>query len=309
MTRAVGGRPCACSAVSIGVSIAWRGGEPGKGSERLGVLKYHGRRVPRGVGVMGIAGGEAWEYGMPGVSDIAICLRRWDFSETSQTVSLFAREHGLIRGLAKGAKREKGRFSGGFDVLTRGQVVAIVKPGAELATLTDWHLERTYRAIRQRLEANRIGLYMADLTHHMLTDHDPQPRLFDALSGALDGLAQVGGAEAALLGYQWAVLEETGYRPQVERDVETGAALPKDGRAVAFSARSGGIVVEAEGEDRWRIRRTTVELLQRLARGEPIEGADGAVVRRANRLLAAYGREIVGREMPAFRWAFSDLEV
>ncbi|MCH7602254.1 MAG: recombination protein O N-terminal domain-containing protein, partial [Planctomycetes bacterium] len=62
---------------------------------------------------------------MPTISDYAICIRRWDFSETSQTVSLFTRESGIIRGLAKGAKREKGNFSGGFDLLTLGQVVAI----------------------------------------------------------------------------------------------------------------------------------------------------------------------------------------
>ncbi|MCZ6836092.1 MAG: recombination protein O N-terminal domain-containing protein, partial [Planctomycetota bacterium] len=74
---------------------------------------------------------------MPTISDSAVCIRRWDFSETSQTVSLFTHTHGIIRGLAKGAKREKGAFSGGFDVLTQGHLVAIVKPGRDLATLTE----------------------------------------------------------------------------------------------------------------------------------------------------------------------------
>ena len=122
---------------------------------------------------------------MSTITDTAICIRRWDFSETSQTVSLFTREHGVIRGIAKGAKREKGPFSGGFDVLTGGQVVAIVKTGRELATLTEWHLEDTYRVLRQRLDANRAGLYMADVVHRLLTDHDPHVALFDALAAAL----------------------------------------------------------------------------------------------------------------------------
>ena len=56
---------------------------------------------------------------MPTITDQAIVIRRWDFSETSQTVSLFTRDHGIVRGLAKGAKREKGDFSGGLDLLTR----------------------------------------------------------------------------------------------------------------------------------------------------------------------------------------------
>ncbi|MHC4990131.1 MAG: DNA repair protein RecO, partial [Planctomycetota bacterium] len=69
---------------------------------------------------------------MPTIQDQAVCIRHWDFSETSQTVSLLSREHGVIRGLAKGAKREKGTFSGGIDLLTVGEVVAITKRGREL---------------------------------------------------------------------------------------------------------------------------------------------------------------------------------
>ena len=60
--------------------------------------------------------------------DQAICIRHWDWSETSQTVSLFCRASGILRGLAKCARRERGSFSGGIDLLARGEVVAVVKP-------------------------------------------------------------------------------------------------------------------------------------------------------------------------------------
>ena len=243
---------------------------------------------------------------MPTITDTALCLRRWDFSETSQTARLFTREHGAIRGLAKGAKRERGAFSGGFDVLARGQIVAIVKPGRELATLTEWSLQETYRALRLHLEANRAGLYMADLVHHMVTDHDPHPALFDALVAALRRLDPPEQAARALLDLQWSVLEETGYRPEVERDARTGDALP-DAPALTFSARAGGAVDGDDGPDSWRVRRETIELLQTLARREgPVDGP-AEVVARSSRLLAVYARAIIGREIPTMRWAFPDL--
>ena len=56
---------------------------------------------------------------MPAQHDQAICIRHWDYSETSQTVGLFGRTLGCFRGLAKGARRERGSFSGGLDLLTR----------------------------------------------------------------------------------------------------------------------------------------------------------------------------------------------
>jgi DNA repair protein RecO (recombination protein O) len=134
---------------------------------------------------------------MPPITDNAVCIRHWDFSETSQTVSLFTREHGIIRGLAKGAKREKGDFSGGIDVLTRGQIVAIVKPGRDLATLTQWSLQEMYRATRQSLAANRAGLYMADLVHQMVREADAHPKLFDAMCDCLAGLEDADRIEVA----------------------------------------------------------------------------------------------------------------
>ncbi len=244
---------------------------------------------------------------MPTITDSAICIRRWDFSETSQTVSLFTRAHGIIRGLAKGAKRQKGSFSGGLDVLTRGQIVAIVKPGRDLATLTEWHLEETCRVIRQHLPANRAALLMADLIHHMLTDHDPHTALFDALVGALADLAEEARIPRALLTLQCRLLEETGYRPELERDAETGRPLPVEAPTLAFSPRAGGVVVDNEAADRWRVRSSTVDVLRLAMKGASIAEAEPQAVDRANRLLASYCREIIGSEPSAIRWAFPDL--
>ncbi|MHC5024740.1 MAG: DNA repair protein RecO [Planctomycetota bacterium] len=245
---------------------------------------------------------------IPPIADEAVCIRHWDFSETSQTVSLFTREHGIVRGLAKGAKREKGAFSGGIDVLTRGQVVAILKSGPQLATLTEWRLEDSFRHVRQGLAANRAALYMADLVHHMLTDQDPHQALYDAFVPALGDLADASRIDRALLELQWAVLKETGYQPQLDRDASTGGPLP-DGGTLAFSPRAGGVVADTGEADRWRVRRETVELLRAVAAGSWPEDVDDAAAGRANRLLAAYARELIGSEVPTLRWAFPDLHV
>jgi DNA repair protein RecO len=286
------------------------------------------------------------------ITDQAIVIRQWDFSETSQTVSLFTRDHGVIRGLAKGARREKGSFSGGLDVLTGGQIVAIVKPGRELSTLTAWHVQQMYPAVRQSLAANRIGLYMADLVHHMIIDHDPHPAVFEALAAALERLNDAAGRDRSLLRFQWQLLQEAGYEPQVQVDAITGRELlqPAKNGWFSFSARAGGLVAEDAEQlsdtadsgpaadatiehDRsmmktfhghspqstrfhsergaimpriWKVRPDTVSVLRHVCRGEDFEGSPESIS-RANRLLAAYFREIIGSEPPAMRWAFSDL--
>jgi len=246
---------------------------------------------------------------MPAVTDNAICIRRWDYSETSLTVSLFLRNHGVVRGMAKGAKRARGSFEGGIDLLTLGQVAAIIKPASDLATVTQWRVLDTFRALREHLGANRAGLYMADLIHHMLTEHDPHPRLFDALQSALSGLDDVGRIEQTLLRFEWTVLLETGFRPQFDRDAETGGELPSSTETLGFSPTAGGTVADTGGPDRWRVRRETIELLRAVAAGEPTDGADATRHGRAARLLAVYIRELLGTEPKSMRWAFPDLRI
>ncbi len=244
---------------------------------------------------------------MPTIRDQAICIRRWDFSETSQTVSMLARETGVIRGIVKGAKRATGPFAGGIDLLAAGEVVAIVKSGRDLATVTAWDPRETFPVVRRDLAANRAGLLMADLAHHMLRELDPHPRVYDSLIEGLRGIGDPGTVPSALLHFQWTLLGETGYEPRLDRDAQTGDTLPDGDATLAFSASAGGAVADTGAHDRWRVRRATIELLRTVAARQPTGAAAPADFDRANRLLAAYIRELLGTEPHAMRWAFPDL--
>lgn len=239
---------------------------------------------------------------MPTLVDEAICIRHWDFSETSQTVSLFGRAGGILRGLAKGAKRAGGRFSGGIDLLTRGQVVAIVKPGRELATLTDWTLLGAWRSTRSDLAANRAAFYMIDLVQRLLAPGDPHAALYDALVELLDAIESDADAAAAILVFQTRILGETGLAPRW---------APPEGSAATllFSPSAGGVVAAAA--DAWKTRRTTLDLLEEIA-AESVAGglrsaaaADPSVRERANRLAAAFLRHAIGVEPATMRILFS----
>lgn len=250
--------------------------------------------------------------GVPTIKDEAVCIRHWDWSETSQTVSLFARETGVLRAVAKGSKRENARFSGGLEVLTRGLAIAIVKPGEGLATLTAWDLLETFPAVRRSLPAFYAGMYLADLVHHAVRDSDPHPLLYDAMLTALRDLADPDGPGRAVLRFEWWALIETGFKPEVARDVRTGGELP-EAESYAFVPGLGGLVSDpAAAPGAWMVRRGTVELLRALDSGAfsaPGPAApSGKTILRAARLLAAYWREVLGLEPPSMRAYFEAVE-
>ncbi|HVZ93818.1 MAG TPA: DNA repair protein RecO [Phycisphaerales bacterium] len=250
---------------------------------------------------------------MPTITDEAVVLRRWDFSETSQMVSLFTRAHGVVRGLAKGAKREKSPYSGGFEPLTRGHVAAIVKPSTELANVIEWDLAEVFQAPRRRLEAHHAALYLADLVHHAVTDHDPHPALYERLVESLRGLETVEHLHDAVLRFQWALLVETGYRPMLDRDAATGRELGAGGASLGYSPTAGGVVAEPteqSGAGRaWRVRSDTIELLRSLEHGPAAAGmaAAGVVTTRAAALLALHLAVIMDRDLPTRKLLFGPI--
>lgn len=240
---------------------------------------------------------------MPTLVDMAICVRQWDWSETSQTVSLFSREHGVIRAIAKGSRRADGRFSGGLEVPTLGEIVAIVKSGPVLGTLTAWDLRETFPAMRRSLSAFYAGMYAVDLVHHVLQERDPHPALFDALLGALRSLgSDAPGDTLAAVRLQWAALEETGFRPDLERDALAAGPLPPSpvytfAPALGGFTADGGRRADTDGARPWRVRAETLGVLRWLAdrAGDAPPGPEAVL--RAGRLLAAYFREILGRDL------------
>jgi len=233
------------------------------------------------------------------IIDDALCIRHWDWSETSQTTVLFSKQNGIVRGLAKGAKRDKGKFSGGFDVLSRGDIGFILKRESELATLTEWDVRETFPKLRDNLQTNRSGWYVADMIGRMLPTVDPHPGLYTTTLEHLRALQNGEAHNLSLLRFQWSLLEETGWRPELN-DPDPQA------KTLAFDPIEGRFTTDSGIPTHWRIRRGTMLALESLAsHKEPSTDDDG--LNRANRLLASHLRNVLGEEPMTMAAVFGTL--
>ncbi|MEM9884107.1 MAG: DNA repair protein RecO [Planctomycetota bacterium] len=242
---------------------------------------------------------------MPRFIDDAICLRELEWSETSQVLVFLTKEHGKVRGIAKGSKRQSPsavqRFSGGVALLTAGQVVATTRPSRELASITEWDLQEDFFTLRRDLLAQRRAMLAVDLVNALLADLDPHGDVFGLLRALLDALCSSDAAagDGALLRFLWGLLDGLGYRPELQRDVRGGGALA-DEAAYTFDPDGGGLTAERGIAD-WRVRAATVRTLRAVADSGESQTLDPPSVTRANRLLCVYARHLLGRELPTMR--------
>src|SRR5579864_8525953 len=130
---------------------------------------------------------------MPLVNDRCICLRKVEYSETSQILTLFSRAHGILRVIAKGAHRRTkagaSKFDGGIDLLDVGDAVFSHDPARDLVPLTEWSLKEGHLALRQNLRAIYLGMYAAELVSRLFEEHDPHVEVFDRLEALPADLA------------------------------------------------------------------------------------------------------------------------
>ncbi len=180
---------------------------------------------------------------MTPVKDEAVVVRLTEFSETSQIVSLFAAGHGLLRLIAKGARRgTRQRPSAGFDLLERGEVGFLPPHGdAQLGTLTDWVQRETFEGARRELLRLYGALYAIELVASLTEEADPHPELYDALVRTLRSVAGNAPAAPVLPAFQSDLLQAIGYAPNLQTCVACHRPPPR-GSPLYFSAGAGGLL-------------------------------------------------------------------
>ena len=178
---------------------------------------------------------------MPAEKALALVVRTTDWSETSRIATLWTREFGRVRALAKGGRRLKSNFESALDLLTVCRIVFLRKSSDSLDLLTEAQVVRRFSQLRTDLEALYAGYYIAELLADWTEDYDPHPSLFDE---ALETLQALGSPAVAtgprLARFELVLLNQLGYSPTLETCAAGGQAVA--GRGLAFSPQAGGVV-------------------------------------------------------------------
>jgi len=189
----------------------------------------------------------------------AIVIRTFPFGDTSSVVTLFTREFGKLRALAKGAWRPKSGFDAALDLLSTCQVLVLLKSSGGLDLLTEACLEHRFRVGRS-VAAFLGGMDTAELLDTLTADGDPQPELFDLAHSTLRTLSAPahahhehpesdakhlsdGRVRALVTHTELAMLRCAGHTPALIRCAECRGAV-SEGVRIAFGMLDGGLLCD-----------------------------------------------------------------
>jgi len=172
-----------------------------------------------------------------------IVLKTYPLGDTSRIVVVFTREAGMVRLVAKGARKTPQRFGFALEPLSRGRYVYYHKADRDLHLLSQ---ADTLDPIGSRLgELTRLAHAQAatELVDRLVWGEEPQPELFDLLAAALGAVtrAAVAALPAVTIAFELQVASLLGYRPRL--DACAGCGAPLSPRRL-FSPSLGGMVCD-----------------------------------------------------------------
>jgi DNA repair protein RecO (recombination protein O) len=148
---------------------------------------------------------------MPLYTADALVLRTYKLAEADRIVVFLTEDRGKKRGVAKGARRPRSRFTGALEPLTQVRVAYFEKEQRELVGLN--YAEPARSPLAGRPEAlGHVG-YFAELLDQWAQDGDPSERLYRLGASMLEALSDGGSIELLARYFEFWIMRLQGVYP------------------------------------------------------------------------------------------------
>jgi len=171
---------------------------------------------------------------MPVYTSEALILRTYKLAEADRIVVFLTRDRGKKRGVAKGARRAKSRFTGTLEPLTRAGVAYYERELRDLVRLNYVEPQRSALSVVAHGTQDAAALghteYFAELIDEWAPEGHADERLYRLGSSVIDALADGAPTEALARYFEFWLLRLQGVYPQLSACPACGG--PFDGGAV-----------------------------------------------------------------------------
>jgi DNA repair protein RecO (recombination protein O) len=169
----------------------------------------------------------------------AIVLRTWPIREADQIVTLFTREFGKLKGVAKSAAKSRRRFGGALEPMTHVHASFVENPRQELVRLDYFEILRSPLSVAVDYPRLSALAFFAEVIDETQPDHDPNDAVFRLLLTVLE-VAESGAVWMPVTYFALWMTRLMGWLPELKRCMLCGELL--DGGPAYFHALSDGLV-------------------------------------------------------------------
>jgi len=168
----------------------------------------------------------------------AVIIRKTRLGEADRILTLYTPRLGKIHAVAKGVRRPRSKMAGHLELLTHSQIS--LARGRNLDTITGCQTIDSFLPLKSDLWLTSCALYVTELVEQFTADQVESLPLFQLLLETMHRLCQGGDWEPALRYFELRLLNEVGYRPQLQRCVS--CQKPLEPATNSFCPSAGGML-------------------------------------------------------------------
>jgi len=168
----------------------------------------------------------------------AIIIKKTKLGEADRILTLYTPQLGKVQAVAKGVRRPRSKMSGHLELLTHS-LVSLAR-GKNIDTVTGTQTINSFLPLKSDLKLTSYALYATELVNQFGAENLENQPLFELLLQTLQRLCQGGDNELVLRYFELHLLNEVGYRPQLEHCVSCRSKLKETTNS--FCPGAGGML-------------------------------------------------------------------
>lgn len=189
-----------------------------------------------------------------------IVLQHSDWGETDRLLTIFSRELGKVRAIAKGVRKPRSRKAGHLEPFTR--VNLLLARGRDLFILTQADAIDLYPAIKDDLVLMGYAAYTIELLASFTYEQEENQSLYRLVINTLFRLDRGDNPNLVIHYYEIRLLDLVGYRPHLFNCARCESEIQAEDQF--FSAAQGGVLCPRCGRRSRDVRPISMDALRYL---------------------------------------------
>lgn len=167
----------------------------------------------------------------------ALILRQRKFGEADRIFTLMTPTFGKIDVKAKSVRKTTSRMSGHLQPLNR--LMLQLAQGRMTDVIAGCETLESFQPLRDDLDRLSEALYVSELVERTAAERVPNYQTYRLLIDTLHRLEEAETSDVALRHFEMTLLDQTGFRPELDRCVGCGKAIEQERHF--FAPQGGGV--------------------------------------------------------------------
>lgn len=168
-----------------------------------------------------------------------IILKTFDLRETSRIAVFFTKNHGKLKGVLKGIRKDHKKFGSTIDKFSVNDIVYYHHGNSDLHLVGQCDLKNYFFPIRKDIKRTMAANYILELVNVVMPVEEENGEVYQLMLDYLDSLQTAPDIDKLVHIFQVKILSLSGFRPHIDSCLLCEKTIHDKAR---FSSQLGGLV-------------------------------------------------------------------